>query len=113
MMGKPDAKESDITEYIRQAESDFKDDVALLRSELGALATQNMFSKDVVMPIVCALGCMAAPALVPQLGGLSPHATIGAMLPLVAARSKYLQQRLEIQKKHPTSYTLQLRRRWI
>lgn len=111
-----DANPKDIEEFIRQSESDLNDDARSLRQELRATAAQVIFSKDVLLPVVCAAASIAGWMAQPILAGASALVGIPSLIAagtLPSVRSKYLQQRLDIQKKHPTAYALHLRHQSI
>jgi hypothetical protein len=104
---------ADAEEIKRQFENDMRADLRNLKKELGFATREVMFSKEVFVTTVAALGTVASwvcgvplalPGIVPVGGGAI--ATIGGLL---GTRNKYLKSRQAILKEHPMAYLYEMR----
>lgn len=102
---------SDQVEIKREFTSDMKDDLAALRDELRFARNDALFSKEMLVSILAAVGSVAVaafgvPFAVPEVvtagGGV---VTVGGLL---GVRNKYLASRRSVLEKHPMAYLYEM-----
>ncbi|WOH47851.1 hypothetical protein [Bradyrhizobium sp. sBnM-33] len=116
----PQTTRADVKEIQRQFESDMKQDLHDLKSELGFARTNILASKEFVTTIVASAATAASWINGAQLP-LENVVTLGgapvAIGGLVALGSKYVKERKAIMKRHPMAYLYaakrQIRRRQL
>jgi hypothetical protein len=110
----PSVTPSDMDTLDRQFESDMRDDLAQLKSELKLEFKQALWSKDVIVSLLAGAGAIAAVAFAAPIAmavgvtsaGFSAPVAVGGVL---ASRAKFLKSRAELLRKHPMAYLYEVR----
>jgi hypothetical protein len=101
------ARKSDVKELQRQFADDMKTDFKNLKDELGFAGRGALYSKEIIITVLAAIGTIASWALdIPvHLAGAVALADFPVTIwGLLGARNKYLEARRTIMQKHPMAY---------
>jgi hypothetical protein len=98
-------RQSDVVEIQRQFADDMKIDFKHLKKELGFAGRDALFSKEVIITALAALGTVASWAADLPLAAATTLADFPVTIwGLLSARNKYLSARDTIMQKHPMAY---------
>ena len=98
---------SDLILLERQFESDMRDDLAVLKSELRREFEQALWSKEVIACLIAGAGAalaMVIGAPIAVAGVVTASGVPVTLGGIFSSRSKFLKSRAEILRKHPMAY---------